>query len=108
MAKLYDVAKNLKDVAEEGIGWLVVWREDGGWNGAAIWPDYDEESDTMALQPGERQMLQEIVDTDPDAILVNAWTNNLGVNDYMVSCNKLEETLRWHYKHKTSLAIDYM
>ena len=72
MAKLFDVAKRLKDVAEEGIGWLVVWREDGGWNGTAIWPDYDEESDTMTLQPGERQMLQEIVDTDPDAILVNA------------------------------------
>ena len=106
MAKLFDVAKRLKDVAEEGIGWLVVWREENEWNGAAIWPNYNEESDTMDLQPGEKQMLQEIVDTDPDAILVNAWTHNLGVNDYRVSCNKLEESLRWHYKHKTSLVID--
>lgn len=108
MAKLYDVAKDLKDVVEEGIGWLVVWKEGNGWRGAAIWPDYDEESDTMTLQPGERQMLQEIIDTDPGAILVNPWAHNLGVKDYWVSANSLESALRWHYMHQTSLASDHI
>lgn len=108
MAKLYDVAKELKDIAEEGIGWLVVWKKDNSWHGAAVWPDYEESTDTMVFQHDERERLEEIVNEDPDAILVNSYVHNLGVEDYRVGSARLEDNLRYHYKHKTSLAADYI
>lgn len=108
MAKLYDVAKDLKDVAEEDIGWLLVWRESHGWKGAAVWPDYDEGTDTMTFQPDELQVVEAAVQEDEDALLVNSYIHNLGVEDYEVSVSRLEECLRYHYKRKTSLAMDYI
>lgn len=108
MAKLYDVAKDLKDVAEEGIGWLLVWREAHGWKGAAVWPDYDEGTDTMTFQKDELAEVEAAVLEDEDALLVNSCVHNLGVEDYRVGSARLEDNLRYHYKHKTSLAADYI
>lgn len=108
MAKLYDVAKELKDVAEEGIGWLLVWREGHGWKGIAVWPDYDEDTDSMTFQPDELAVVEKVVEDDEDAILVNSYVHNLGVEDYRVGSARLEDNLRYHYKHKTSLAVDYI
>lgn len=108
MAKLYDVAKDLKDVAEEGIGWLLVWREGHGWKGVAVWPDYHEATDDMDFQPDEKETVIKATDEDPDAIIVNSWIHNLGVEDYEVSVSTLENCLRYHYRHKTSLAMDYI
>ena len=102
MARLRAIAEQLKGTAEEGVGWLVVWKTGKNWNGTAVWPDYIEQSCSLILDKEDR----EIVEEDPQAILVNSWVHNLGVVDYKVSTMKLEQNLRWHYREGTAMAKD--
>ena len=106
MASLRDVAQKVKGVAEEGIGWILLWKKGKCWEGTAIWPDYIEESCSLILSDEDRDMIREIVEEDPQAILVNSRVHNLGVNDYEVSTIKLEQNLRWHYHEGTAMAKD--
>ena len=106
MASLRDVAQKVKCVAEEGIGWILLWKEGKSWEGTAIWPDYIEESCSLILSDEDRDMIREIVEEDPQAILVNSWVHNLGVIDDRVGTRKLEQDLRWQYREGTYMAKD--
>ena len=106
MARLRAIAEQLKGTAEEGVGWLVVWKTGKNWNGTAVWPDYIEQSCSLILDKEDRALIREIVEEDPQAILVNSWVHNLGVVDYKVSTMKLEQNLRWHYQEGTAMAKD--
>ena len=105
-ARLRTIAEQLKGVAEDGIGWIVIWKEGKGWNGTAVWPEYIEESCSLILDKEDRETIREIVKKDPQAVLLNSWVHNLGVNDYEVSTIKLEQNLRWHYHEGTAMAKD--
>ena len=106
MARLRAIAEQLKDVAEDGIGWIVIWKEGKSWNGTAVWPDYIEESCSLILSDEDRKLIREIVTEDSQAVLLNSWVHNLGVNDYEVSTIKLEQSLRWQYREGTYMAKD--
>ena len=106
MARLRTIAEQLKGVAEDGIGWIVIWKEGKSWNGREVWPEYREDSHSLILDKEDRETIREIVKKDPQAILVNSWVHNLGVVDYEVSTIKLEENLRWHYQEGTAMAKD--
>ena len=106
MARLRDIAEQLKGVAEDGIGWIVIWKEGKSWNGTAVWPEYIEESCSLILDKEDRETIREIVKKDPQAVLLNSWVHNLGVNDYEVSTIKLEQSLRWQYREGTYMAKD--
>lgn len=106
MARLRAIAEQLKGTAEEGVGWLVVWKTGKSWNGTAVWPDYIEQSGSLILGDEDRELIREIVEEDPQAVLLNSWVHNLGVDDYEVSTIKLEQNLRWHYQEGTAMAKD--
>lgn len=106
MARLRVIAEQLKGVAEDSIGWIVIWKEGKSWNGTAVWPDYIEESCSLILSDEDRELIREIVTEDPQAVLLNSWVHNLGVNDYEVSTIKLEQNLRWQYREGTYMAKD--
>lgn len=106
MARLRIIAEQLKGVAEDGIGWMVIWKEGKSWNGKAVWPEYIEESCSLILDKEDRETIREIVKKDPQAVLLNSWVHNLGVTDYEVSTIKLEQNLRWHYQEGTAMAKD--
>lgn len=106
MARLRTIAEQLKGVAEDGIGWMVIWKEGKSWNGTAVWPEYIEESCSLILDKEDRELIREIVTEDPQAVLLNSWVHNLGVVDYEVSTMKLEQNLRWQYREGTYMAKD--
>ena len=106
MARLRAIAEQLKGTAEEGVGWLVVWKTGKNWNGTAVWPDYIEQSCSLILDKEDRELIREIVEEDPQAILVNSWVHNLGVIDDRVSTRMLEQDLRWQYREGTYMAKD--
>lgn len=98
MARIEDVAKQLKPAAEEGVGWLLVWKTGKNWHGATVWPDYNENTCTMTMDREDIEIVLEAIDQDVNAILVNGYVHNLGVSNYRVSIRTLAENLRYHYK----------
>lgn len=107
MARLRDVARQLRPVAEEGIGWMVVWKNGTGWNGTAVWPEYREDSFSLILEREDRELIASIVEEDPQAILVNSYIHNVGVHEvHRDSLAELEAALRWQYREGTYMAKD--
>lgn len=106
MARLRDVARQLKPVAEEGIGWMVIWRTGTGWNGTAVWPEYIEKTFSLILDDEDRELISSIVEEDPQAILVNSYIHNVGVRNDRVTTAALEEGLHWQYKEGMYMAKD--
>lgn len=106
MARLRDVARQLKPVAEEGIGWMLVWKNGTGWNGTAIWPEYIEKTFSLILDEEDRELIASIVEEDPQAILVNSYIHNVRVQNDRVTTAALEEGLRWQYKEGMYMAKD--
>lgn len=107
MASIREAAQNVLDVARDGIGWIVLWKEGRSWESMAFWPDYDARTGRITFSSAEElEELREIVRKDCSAILVNSHEHNLGVFDWRGRREELADGLRWQYKLQEYLAAD--
>lgn len=95
MATLRQNAQDMIEVAREGIGWIILWKDGKGWMTRDIYPDIDRESN-LIFEDYQREALEAAVEIDPHAILVNGWHHNLGDTTCMTR-DSLAEALRWQY-----------
>ena len=104
---LREAAQRVKGVAEDGIGWIALWRTGKSWHSWVCWPDFDERGGILSFHDNDEvDRLREIAQEDPSAILVNSWVHNLAVTDYFVSVARLAEALRWQYSEQFYLVAD--
>ena len=129
MASIREAAQNVLDVARDGIGWIVLWKEGRSWESMAFWPDYDARTGRITFSSEEEleespfatpmsrmritfsseeelEELREIVRKDCSAILVNSHEHNLGVFDWKGRREELVDGLRWQYRLQEYLAAD--
>lgn len=108
MASIKTVAQDMLDVARDGIGWIALWKEGRAWSAMSFWPDYNERTHRMeGIDEFERVQLQAIADMDPEAVIVNGYTHNLGDPDTM-SRDSLAEALRWQYGIQSNTVRDML
>jgi len=96
MASIRVEAKDVLDVARDGIGWIALWRNGRSWSTFCVWPDVLNDSPELAFEDYEIEILQNILRIDPKAILVNSYYCNLGDTEYMTR-DSLADALRWQY-----------
>lgn len=95
MATLRQAAQYVIDVAREGIGWIVLWKDGNGWMSMDYYPHIDRQG-RLNFEDYDIDSLQNIVKLDPNAILVNGWYHNLGDTTCMTR-DSLADALRWQY-----------
>ena len=106
MASVKTVAKDMLDVARDGIGWIAFWRDGRGWGAQAFWPDFDPEDRRITFTDGDDvRALQEILQKDCSAIFVNSYVHNLGAYEEGTAAD-LADGLRWQYKLQNYLVAD--
>ena len=103
---LREAAAHVMDIAKDGIGWIVLWREGRGWNSDYMFPAFDENTCRVSLDEDQVEEAAAILRTDPQAILVNSYYHNLAVWDYSVSLRDLADALRWQYSLGSSMLKD--
>lgn len=99
MANIRQAAQNVLDIAKDGIGWIVFYKDGRGWGSAYCYPEYSEHTgklDFSECDEYDMNELQEIIKIDPMAIIVNSYYMNLGDVDYMTR-DSLAECLKWQY-----------
>ncbi|MBR3008356.1 MAG: DUF3846 domain-containing protein [Stomatobaculum sp.] len=100
MANIRRAAQDVLEIAKEGIGWIVFYRNGRGWGSTYCYPEFDENTcrlDFSKCDEYEMSELREIVEKDPMAIIVNSYVMNLGDRDSMTR-DSLAEALKWQYE----------
>lgn len=95
MASIRTEAQDVLDVARDGIGWIALWKNGRGWNTFCFWPDITSDG-SLVFEDYEIEGLQNVLEADPRAILVNSWHHNLGDTTCMTR-DSLADALRWQY-----------
>lgn len=95
MASIRTEAQDVLDVARDGIGWIALWKNGRGWSTFCFWPDITSDGG-LVFEDYEIEGLQNVLETDPRAILVNSWYHNLGDTTCMTR-DSLADALRWQY-----------
>ncbi|MBQ7558070.1 MAG: hypothetical protein IJT00_08400 [Lachnospiraceae bacterium] len=106
MASIREAARDVLDVARDGIGWIALWKEGRGWWWRVFWPDFDPWTRRITFSDKEDvEELREISQMDPGAIVVNSYIHNLGC--YLEgSAKDLAEGLKWQYRLQNYLVVD--
>lgn len=107
MASIREAAQNVIGEGRDGIGWIALWKQGRGWETAAFWPDYNERANTLAFESYDMPEIIEILEQDPDAIIVNSYVHNLGSVEEMTR-DTLANALRWQYDLQNSKIADYL
>ena len=106
MASIRAAAQSVIEEVRDGIGWIALWKEGRGWNSASFWPDYNEKDDTLTFDSDDAETIAEILEKDPNAIIVNSWVHNLGPTEEATR-ETVSEALRWQYDLQHAKIADY-
>lgn len=103
-----EAAQWLRDDAQDGISWIVLWKEGRGWGFNTLYLDEKRDGTFTLDDPEKLSTLQEILSIDPNAIIVNGYRHNLAVCEGYVSRDDLARALRWQYDLQNGKLADFM
>ncbi len=79
MASLKDQVREWRNAFRGQVAWMAVWKEGRGWGVTPLHPNYDETSAGFEwCYKEDRREVRDILKTDPNAVLMNAYYCNLG------------------------------
>ena len=105
---LRKVAQYLRDDAQDGISWIVLWKEGRGWEFNTFYLDEQRDGTIVLDYHEDMETLQSILAIDPHAIIVNGYKHNLAVCEGYVSRDDLAAALRWQYDIQNATLADFM
>lgn len=109
MASLRKIASILREDAQDGIAWFILWKKGRSWNALEVWPEaMDSNGTTVTLNSDDAAEVRRILKEDSDAIFVNSWYHDLGMyEDEYLTVEVLAEKLRWQYEDCGRLLSDW-
>lgn len=107
MASIKEIARDVLDVARDGIGWIAFWKDGKGWEAECFWVNYDPQTGRIEFNDEEdADELRRIYEKDCGAIFVNSYVHNLGVLDSEGTRDDLARGLKWQYELQHYLVVD--
>lgn len=95
MVSLRNVVKDHQKELQDGIEWVVFWREGSSWNAESFRLKMDD-----TLYPEDKQRLREIKTLDSAAVIVNGYYSAQLTED--MSLDELTEGVRFYYENDMS------
>ena len=112
--KIIEVARQQKDLLNEGIAYVAVWQETTkngkrSWNTEDIFPDGGVQNDEPVFSDGQKARLAEIAALDADAVLLNGWLHSwIGSIDEPLTAAQIADGIRKHYEMHNFLVSGYL
>ncbi|GHU53732.1 hypothetical protein FACS1894132_06730 [Clostridia bacterium] len=101
--KLIEVARQQRDLFNEGIAWIAVWKQaqkngKSSWFTEDIFPDGGTENDEPVFDDEQKARLAEILALDSDAVLLNGSLHSwLGSADEPLNATSISKGIENHY-----------
>lgn len=99
MASLKRIASRMRETAQDGMGWIALWRRGRSWEALEIMPeDFDYGENEVTLTSDDAADVNRILKENPNAVFLNSYYHNLGMfeGEYLTVA-ELERKLRWQY-----------
>lgn len=101
MAALLDVVREWQQELRNGIAWVAFWKEGPSWDAHYV---YLDENDLLFWE--DETALEEIIETDPHAVVLNSYYCGQLAEDMNV--NELATGVRHHYDQGTNSVADFL
>lgn len=108
MASLKSATRWVLEEARDGIAWIALWKDGRGWKTETFYFDYSYATGVKLDNAEDIVDLQTILNTDPNAIIVNSYIHNLGVFENWVTLEDLAAALRWQYDLQSARLEDLL
>lgn len=106
MSSLNQLTREYLTDAQNGIAWLVLYKQGRSWHIDSRYIKYDADTDQFTdLAPDVIADLRRVLAVDPHAIIVNSYYDNLGPVDEM-TWRTLADALRWQYESRYNQLAD--
>ena len=102
MASLRTMAGRFRNELREGVAYVAFWKNARGWGAEAFWldPGYFEDYGD-AIEDDDAREMRQIINTDPNAIIVNGFESCPFVGESAV------EHIRWIYEDHRCQLVDF-
>lgn len=109
MSGLRKIASILREDAQDGVAWFILWKKGSSWNALEVWPEaMDSDGTTVTLKSDDAAEARRILKEDPNASFVNSYYHNLGVLEgECLTVEVLAEKLWWRYEERGSQLADW-
>lgn len=104
---LRDTAQQVLTEARDGIAWIALYKKGRSWSAEPFWSDYDEKTGTLTFDSDDLPSIHEILEADPNAVIVNGYVSNLGDSEHMTR-DTLTAFLRWQYEGQYFRLADHI
>lgn len=101
MAALLDVVREWQQELRNGIAWVAFWKEGPSWDAHYV---YLDENDLLFWE--DETALEEIIETDPHAVVLNSYYCGQLAEDMNV--NELATGVRHHYDQGTNSVAGFL
>ena len=105
MASLKRIVSYWRDEIDDGIGWLVVYKNGRRWNAECFWQEDGSYDDGLIFTAEDYSELQDILKIDHNAVCFNGYY--YGFCDDMTA-REIEDKIRLIYVNQTARLDDYL
>ncbi|GHU54031.1 hypothetical protein AGMMS49975_13750 [Clostridia bacterium] len=112
--KLIEVARHQRDILNDGMGWVAVWKvalKNGkaSWFSEDVFPDDGTKNDEPIFDDEQKARLAEIVELDNNAVLLNGYMHSwIGSADEPLNAASIAKGIENHYEMHNALLKDYL
>ena len=100
MASLKTAVSEWRNAFRDQVAWMAVWKEGRGWGVTPLCPEYDEAGARFDWDSeSDRLEVRDILEKDPNAVLMNAYYCNLGDVETGTLAD-LVNAVKWQYGNK--------
>ena len=102
MASLRTMVGRFRDELREGVAYVAFWKNGGSWGAEAFWLDlgyFEDYGD--AIEDDDAREMRQIINTDPNAIIVNGFESCPFIGESAV------EHIRWIYEDHRCQLVDF-
>lgn len=106
MASLRTMVGRFRDELREGVAYVVFWKNGKSWSAEAFWldPGYFEDYGD-AIEDDDAREMRQIINTDPNAIIVNGFESCPFDGESTVE--HMLEHIRWRYEDHRCQLVDF-
>lgn len=106
MASLKNIVKEEYSTIADGIAWVAIYKEGRSWKCNYFYPDSGSYDDGYVFTDEDMKELQNISETDPNAIFINGYYMGFG-EDFTL--REMEQRILWMYTTRINqLRGDYL
>ncbi|GHU77120.1 hypothetical protein FACS1894188_10790 [Clostridia bacterium] len=112
--KIIEVARKQRDILNDGIGWVAVWKvalKNGkaSWFSEDIFPEGGTKNDEPIFDDEQKTRLAEIAELDENAVLLNGYLHSwIGSADEPLNAASIAKGIENHYEMHNALLKDYL